>query len=136
MPHGTRRGAAAQEYERRLLSKDQEIQSVKDKLHAVQREMDALHASMSTLRLELESAQAQAAVEAEASSGQRVAELEQRQGELQARLDAREEECAELRERLALREGAEDEARRHMELELEGARARLQRFDQVAERYK
>jgi hypothetical protein len=40
-----------QEYERRLLAKDQEINSTKDKLAQVSRQMDTLRAQMSTLQV-------------------------------------------------------------------------------------
>ncbi len=65
-----------QEYERRLLYKDQEIQGVRDKLASAQRDMEGMNHSLQHLRRELDSARQQAAVDALAGAQQQIEQYE------------------------------------------------------------
>lgn len=125
-----------QEYERRLLAKDQEIQATKEKMLTLKRNMEQLTLQLNQLRNQLEDQEHRQAIEASSASLAQAKELEGKVEEMQSALQAREQHIQELREQLDCNSTEMMQRSMQLERELQVAQEQVHAAEQIAANYR
>lgn len=126
----------SQEYERRLLTKDQEIQATKDKIGQMQAKMDVMSAKLSQMRQQLEDQQTQAAAAAVAADAAATEALQTNLAQVEAALQDRELLLSKLQAQLEGAAGVEAEKVAELEQQLHEASSKLQYVESIELKYK